>query len=136
VYPVFSIELLIIQAAELDTQCFNRAMPARSSHWGRLLHICDVGMRDSLKHTCVTRTMTMLMRALRCPMPFEYDLPAFVAVRATKTFKTGLASFPSIPSTDTTNGVKCGRCSKQACRYSFFLSFSAASRTLSDGFNA
>jgi hypothetical protein len=69
-------------------------------------------------------------------MIFEYDLPAFVAVRAAKTFKTVLASFPRSPSTDTTNSVKRRRCSKQACRYFFFLSFSAASRTLSDVFNA
>jgi hypothetical protein len=82
-------------------------MPARLSHWGRLLHICDVGMLDPLKHTCVARTMAMLMRALRCPMTFEYDLPDFVAVRAVDIFKTVLASFLRSPSTDTTNGVKC-----------------------------
>eukprot|EP00957_Ditylum_brightwellii_P097048 7390306-Ditylum_brightwellii.AAC.1 len=39
------------------------------------------------------------------------------------------ASWPSIPSADTTNGEKWHHCSKQAWRYLTFFSFSCAART-------
>ena len=61
--------------------CLNRLRPALSSHWGRQVLICPVGIHEPLRQRWVARTMAMLIRALMKPHTSEYGFSLFAERR-------------------------------------------------------
>ena len=98
----------------------NRPRPALSSHNGRRL-IWERGTRDPRRHKWVARTIAMLIRALTKPRTTEYGRAHLSASRRERRLRSSPASRPINPSVETTKGVKCLHCSRQAGKYFFFF---------------
>ena len=112
---------------------FERFSPAPSSQvgclWGML--IVSLEMRLPLRHRCVARTIAMPILECSHPHTLKYVFSHFCDSTRASLFTMALASSPSIPSVDTTKGVKCLRCCWQWFRCFFFLLLSAVLSTAS-----
>ena len=65
-----------------------------------------VGMRDPRMQRCVARTIAMLILDFMKFEVSEKDFPDFLERLPARFCRTDLASFPSIPSQETTEGEK------------------------------
>ena len=112
----------------------NRLITESSSQWGGLMLILCTVTLDPWMHRCVDHTKVMAILLLTYLHVLKYGFRQFFARQLANLFRVAVASTPSSPSTEASNGEKCLRWWRHDSKYIFFFSWSTSCRHFSSVF--